>query len=76
MTEHELDHIASAVIEATKHMMQERLSWVPESLKSYYLMAYDNGVTDFLSILHEVLSAENEQNNDTCVKQEDVKRWH
>lgn len=58
MTEHELDRIASAVIEAAKHTMQERLSWVPESLKSYYLMAYDNGVTDFLEVLHEVLSAE------------------
>lgn len=60
MTEHELDRIASALIEATRHMTQERLSWVPESLKSYYLMAYDNGVMDLLKVLREILS-ENEQ---------------
>lgn len=61
MTEHESDRIASAVIEATKHTMQERLSYVPESLKSYYLTAYDNGVMDFLEVLREILLTENEQ---------------
>lgn len=60
LTEHELDRIASALIDSIRHMTQERLSWVPESLKSYYLMAYDNGVMDLLKVLREILS-ENEQ---------------
>lgn len=60
LTEHDLDRIASAVIEATKHTMQERLSWVPDSLKSYYLTAYDAGVIDFLEVLREILLTENE----------------
>ena len=59
MTEYELSNIASALIDSIKHMTQERLSWVPESLKSYYLMAYDNGVMNLLEVLREILS-ENE----------------
>ena len=55
MTEYELSNIASALIDSIKHMTQERLSWVPESLKSYYLMAYDNGVMDLLKVLREIL---------------------
>lgn len=60
MTKHELNRIASALIEAIRHMTQERLSWVPESLKSYYLVAYEDGVMDFLDVLRELLSAEEE----------------
>lgn len=59
LTEYELSNIASALIDSIKHMTQERLSYVPESLKSYYLMAYDNGVMDLLEVLREILS-ENE----------------
>lgn len=56
MTEYELSNIASALIDSIRHMMQERLSYVPDSLKSYYLTAYDAGVMDFLEVLREVLS--------------------
>ena len=55
MTEYDFSNIASALIDSIKHMTQERLSWVPESLKSYYLMAYDNGVMDLLKVLREIL---------------------
>lgn len=61
LTELELNHIAFALIDATRHMKPERLSWVPEHLKSYYLTAYNDGVMDFLKVLREVLLAENEQ---------------
>lgn len=58
LTELELNRIAFALIAATRHMKPERLSWVPEHLKSYYLTAYNDGVMDFLSVLHTLLAAE------------------
>ena len=72
MTEPELNRIAFALIEGTRHMKPERLSWVPEHLKSYYLVAYNDGVMDLLNVLREFLAAENDQKTKNIwIKQEE-----
>ena len=48
MTKHELDRIAFASIEAIRQRTQ----------KNSYLVAYNDGVVDFLSVLYAFLAAE------------------